>query len=43
MIGTGIRSTANITYRLLRRLDFNLLREAEAMAEECSNINASLH
>ena len=42
MIGTGIRSTANITYRLLRRVDFNMLRAMENQQQECLDLNDSL-
>lgn len=38
----GIRSTENIVYRALRRINDNLLLETERLGLECENIQASL-
>ena len=38
----GIRSTENIVYRTLRRVNGNLLRQMEGLELECENIQGSL-
>lgn len=38
----GIRSTENIVYRALRRIDGNLLRQTESLGLECENIQGSM-
>jgi len=38
----GIRSTENIVYRALRRINGNLLRQMEGLELECENIQGSL-
>lgn len=38
----GQRSTANLTYRMLRRLSVNVPDEVDALEDECNDIKASL-
>ena len=39
---SGIRSTENLTYRLLRRLSVNVIEEVQSLNLECRNIRWSL-
>ena len=39
---SGTRSTENLVYRLMRRLNVNVVEEASALGLECRNINWSL-
>lgn len=39
---SGIRSTENLTYRLLRRLSVNVIEKVQDLALECRNIHWSL-
>jgi hypothetical protein len=39
---SGIRSTENLTYRLLRRLSVNVVEEVQSLNLECRNIHWSI-